>query len=59
MLQARQKWQRQTPNLRSGDVVLIAEENVPMVPVGFGKGGQCVGGSGWTCPRLYGKNSYF
>ncbi|XP_052271561.1 uncharacterized protein LOC127872270 [Dreissena polymorpha] len=28
-LQARQKWQRQTTNLRSGDVVLIAEENVP------------------------------
>ncbi len=28
-LQARQKWQRQTTNLRSGVVVLIADENAP------------------------------
>jgi hypothetical protein len=36
-LQARQKWQRQTTNLRSGDVVLIAEENVPRGQWAFGR----------------------
>ena len=40
-LQARQKWQRAKSDICSGDVILVADENIPRVQWPLGKSYSC------------------